>query len=355
MSTMPIIECRNVWKIFGARASEALVAAKQGNASKSELQKALGCIIGVADASFTVEAAEIFCIMGLSGSGKSTLLRHINGLIPATAGEVLIAGENIASLPTGKVRDLRARKMGMVFQNFALLPHRDVINNVGFGLELRGVAQAERDALARKALVAVQLGDWAKSPVQNLSGGMQQRVGLARALAGDPEILLMDEPFSALDPLIRRQLQDQFLALSRSLRKTTVFITHDLEEAMRIGSRIAIMRDGRIEQIGTPREILLAPANAHIAEFVSGISGGETLTVGDFLVETTSPGKSTLAWPRVKRNDKLVAAARLSAERDSDLAVVEDDGSIVGTITRNALLAALAGQARQDQGRQEHG
>jgi glycine betaine/proline transport system ATP-binding protein len=350
VTTVPPIECRHVWKIFGPRANEALLEAQRGQAGKSELQKSLGCVIGVADASFTVEAGEIFCIMGLSGSGKSTLLRHINGLIPATSGEVLIAGENIAALPAKRVRDLRARKMGMVFQHFGLLPHRNVIDNVGFGLELRGMNQVEREAKAREALDAVQLADWAMSPVQNLSGGMQQRVGLARALAGEPEILLMDEPFSALDPLIRRQLQDQFLALSRSLRKTTVFITHDLEEAMRIGSRIGILREGRIEQIGAPRDILLSPANEYVAAFISGISGGEALTVGDLLKEQDYKPASDTALPKVGATDKLANAARLSAERNTDLAVVDRDGSVLGKVTQAALLAALAGPGKAGHG-----
>ena len=232
LMTEPIIECRHVWKIFGKRALEALSAIRDQGMTKAQIVERFDCILGVADASFTVRQGEIFCIMGLSGSGKSTLVRHINRLIDPTAGQILVNGEDIGKKNPEELRRMRALEIGMVFQNMALFPHRTVRDNVAFGLEVRQVAREHRWALADEKLRMVQLADWGDRFPDELSGGMQQRVGLARALAADPGILLMDEPFSALDPLIRRQLQEQFLDLAKVMRKTTVFITHDLDEAI---------------------------------------------------------------------------------------------------------------------------
>ena len=246
------IECRNLWRIFGSRSAEALAAAKAGTVDKESALKQFGRVIGVADASFTVGKGEIFCIMGLSGSGKSTLLRHVNRLIEPTSGSVHVDGQDVMGLSDCELRALRARKIGMVFQHMALWPHKTIAGNVAFGLEVQGVEKAACRDAAEQALEKVGLGGWGERYPDELSGGMQQRVGLARALAADPDILLMDEPFSALDPLIRCDLQDEFLSLSEKSHKTTLFITHELEEAMRIGHRIAVMKDGRIEQTGTP-------------------------------------------------------------------------------------------------------
>jgi glycine betaine/proline transport system ATP-binding protein len=339
----PAIECRGVWKVFGPRAAEAIAAMRAGEMDKREVQRAFGCVVGVADASFRVERGEIFCIMGLSGSGKSTLVRQINGLVPATEGEVLIDGVSLAALGPEGTRRLRSRKIGMVFQAFGLLPHRNVLENAAFGLELRRVRRAERLARAREALAAMQLADWAEARIDQLSGGMQQRVGIARALAGDPDILLMDEPFSALDPLIRRQLQDQFLNLARRLGKTTVFITHDLDEAMRLGSRIAIMRDGRILQIGTPQEIVMAPADAHVAAFVGGVSARDTLRCRDVMarLEPADAGRAE-GLPRVPGDMRLGAAARIAGAEARDLAVVDGAGRVIGVLPMPAILTALA-------------
>ena len=343
----PAIECRHVWKIFGADAKAALGKIRHNGGSKADIQKASGAVIAVADASFSVKAGEIFCVMGLSGSGKSTLLRHINGLVAPTDGDVLIDGENIARLSRSALRNLRARKIGMVFQNFALLPHRNVLENVGFGLELRDVPRSARDARAREMLHAVQLEAWEGSSIHELSGGMQQRVGLARALAGDPDILLMDEPFGALDPLIRRQLQDQFVALCRGLKKTAVFITHDLDEAMRIGSRIAIMRDGRILQVGEPHEIALAPVDTHVAAFVRDVSFKDTLTARH--VMTAPAERADLAeMPGIGPDTTLAEAARAAAEGRHDLPVRAADGKLVGVVRIADILAALAGRAPHD-------
>jgi len=338
----PAIEFRGVWKVFGSRAAEAIAAIRTGGMGKQEVQRTYGCIIGVADASFRVEPGEIFCIMGLSGSGKSTLVRQINGLVPATAGEVFIDGASLTRLGPAKVRELRARKIGMVFQSFGLLPHRNVLDNVAFGLELRGMPRAERAARATEALAAMQLQDWGEARIEQLSGGMQQRVGIARALAGDPDVLLMDEPFSALDPLIRRHLQDQFLELSRRLRKTTVFITHDLDEAMRLGSRIAIMRDGSIVQIGTPQEIVLYPADEHVADFVRGVSTQDTLRCCDVMTPVGDAG--TQGLPRVPAELRLGDAARIAGEAAADLAVVDPSGQVLGIARILDILIAMAGR-----------
>ena len=267
-----MIELRNLWKIFAARPEQVLAAARDGGATKDELRQRFDAVIGVADATFRIERGEIFCVMGLSGSGKSTLVRLINRLIEPTDGDVLIDGVNVGRLSAADLRQLRARTIGMVFQANALLPHRSVRDNVAMPLEIQHVARYAREDRAEEALAKVGLAGWGDRSVQDLSGGMQQRVGLARAIAADPGILLMDEPFSALDPLIRRQLQDEFLRLSRDIGKTTVFITHDLQEAIRIGDRIAIMRDGVVIQIGTPSEILHEPANDYVRDFVAHIA-----------------------------------------------------------------------------------
>jgi glycine betaine/proline transport system ATP-binding protein len=229
-------------------------------------------VLGIADASFAVMRGEVFCIMGLSGSGKSTLLRHINRLVEPTAGRIRVLGQDVLALDSRALRRLRAERVGMVFQHMALLPHRTVRDNVAYPLEVRGEALSHRWAVSSEKLQLVGLSGYEERFPRELSGGMQQRVGLARALASDPEVLLMDEPFSSLDPLIRRDLQDQFVALSRQLGKTTLFVTHDMEEAIRIGSRVAIMKDGRVVQIGTPAEIVTQPVDDYVRSFVQGIA-----------------------------------------------------------------------------------
>ncbi|MGB0824268.1 MAG: quaternary amine ABC transporter ATP-binding protein, partial [Alphaproteobacteria bacterium] len=266
------IECRDLWKIYGAKSKQAMEAVMKDGLSKAEVRDRFDCVLGVQGVSFSVQKGEIFCIMGLSGSGKSTLVRHINRLIEPTSGEIHVAGNRVDTMGESQLRQLRAETIGMVFQHMALWPHRTLVDNVGFGLEVRGVDPNACSEAAVKALEAMDLGGWINHYPDQLSGGMQQRVGLARALAADPKILLMDEPFSALDPLIRRQLQDQFLDLSAQMDKTTLFITHDLDEAIRMGDHIAIMNDGEIVQIGTPEEIVTNPKDDYVAEFVKGIS-----------------------------------------------------------------------------------
>ena len=266
------IEIKNVWKIFGNNSKEALNAIQNEHISKQEALEKYNSVIGVSDVSFNVKTGEIFCVMGLSGSGKSTLVRHINRLLEPTSGQILIDNEDVMKFDSKSLQDLRNKKIGMVFQNFALMPHRSVLDNIAMPLEIRGISKNDRLDAANKILDIVELQGWGNKFAHELSGGMQQRVGLARALAADPDVLLMDEPFSALDPLIRRQLQAEFIKLSKQMKKTTVFITHDLDEAVRVGHRIAIMRDGKVIQIGTPEEVVMKPADDYVADFVKGIS-----------------------------------------------------------------------------------
>ena len=269
MESDEVIRLEGVWKVFGARAQEVMRAMQSKMLTASEVYMEYDCHIGVVDCSFSVKCGEVFCIMGLSGSGKSTVVRHLNRLIEPTAGRVTVLGHDILALKPKELRRLRAREIGMVFQHVALMPHLTVRDNVSLPLMIRGEAQEQAWQVAHACLALVNLtGNEERFPEQ-LSGGMQQRVGLARALASDPALLLMDEPFSALDPLIRRQLQQEFKDISAKLQKTTVFITHDLAEAVNVGHRIAMMRSGRVVQIGTPEEIINSPADDYVQQFVA--------------------------------------------------------------------------------------
>ncbi|MCU1723435.1 MULTISPECIES: glycine betaine/L-proline ABC transporter ATP-binding protein [unclassified Pseudomonas] len=269
MSTQAMnkIEVKNVFKIFGQRADEALQLIRESHSKEQVLSKT-GCVVGVNDLSLSIGAGEIFVIMGLSGSGKSTLVRHFNRLIDPTSGAILVDGEDIMQYDMEALRQFRRRKISMVFQSFGLLPHKTVLDNVAYGLKVRGESKQLCAERAQHWITTVGLKGYEKSWPHQLSGGMRQRVGLARALAADTDIILMDEAFSALDPLIRAEMQDQLLELQKTLHKTIVFITHDLDEAVRIGNRIAILKDGRLIQVGTPREILHNPADEYVDRFV---------------------------------------------------------------------------------------
>lgn len=267
---MSVIKVENLTKVFGRFPNEAVKLLKEGK-SKEEIIELTGMTVGVNQATFDVKAGEVFVIMGLSGSGKSTLVRMLNRLIEPTAGKVLLDGEDITTVNRDKLRHIRRKKVSMVFQNFALLPHKTILENTEFGLEIQNVKKSERQQKAKEALELVGLGQYVDMYPEELSGGMQQRVGLARALANDPDILLMDEAFSALDPLIRKDMQDELMDLHQSLNKTIIFITHDLNEALRIGDRIALMKDGNIVQVGTPEEILVNPANKYVEKFVEDV------------------------------------------------------------------------------------
>jgi glycine betaine/proline transport system ATP-binding protein len=342
------VECRRVWKIFGRQAAKALELLEREQLSKREISERFQCIIGVADTSFSVRRGETFCIMGLSGSGKSTLVRHINRLINPTSGEILVNGRRVDLMGSAELRKLRNETLGMVFQHVALLPHRTVRDNVAFGLEIRGIDSRQKKAAADAKLELVQLAGWGDRFPDELSGGMQQRVGLARALAADPDILLMDEPFSALDPLIRRRLQDQFLELSRELRKTTVFITHDLEEAIKLGDRIGIMRDGKIIQIGTAEDIVISPADDYVADFVRGMSRLKFLRaehIMEPLQRSHSPPPSSAngAPQRARPDTRLEDLIELMIRSPSPILIEAERAQPVGVVTVEALLRAIRG------------
>jgi glycine betaine/proline transport system ATP-binding protein len=267
MTTVSKIEVKNVFKIFGNRAKDALALIGQGK-TKDQVLAETGCVVGVNDLSLSIGTGEIFVIMGLSGSGKSTLVRHFNRLIDPTSGAILVDGEDILQLDMQALREFRRHKISMVFQSFGLLPHKNVLDNVAYGLKVRGETKQVCTERALHWIETVGLKGYENKYPHQLSGGMRQRVGLARALAADTDIILMDEAFSALDPLIRAEMQDQLLELQKTLHKTIVFITHDLDEAVRIGNRIAILKDGKLIQVGTPREILHAPADEYVDRFV---------------------------------------------------------------------------------------
>ena len=336
MNENPPVHCENLWKIFGARAEEALAAAKAGEVDKDEAFKRFGCVIGVADASFSVNEGEIFCIMGLSGSGKSTIIRHVNRLIEPTAGQVHVEGRDVMGLNPKELRNLRARTIGMVFQHMALWPHKTIAENVAFGLEVQKTPRNSRRAAADAALEKVGLGGWGERYPDELSGGMQQRVGLARALAADPDILLMDEPFSALDPFIRKDLQDEFLKLSRDVKKTTLFITHDLDEAMKMGDRIAIMKDGRIEQTDTPENIVLRPATDYVARFVSSISTLKYISA----VEIMTAGEPAAGSPEFGPSTPLPVLLQAFTDGAGELAIKDGDKTL-GKIRSADILEAV--------------
>ncbi|WP_144720117.1 quaternary amine ABC transporter ATP-binding protein [Agrococcus jejuensis] len=386
--TIPAIEARGLFKVFGKN-PRSLVERLRAGASRDDIPGTAAVI----DASFSVEPGEIFVIMGLSGSGKSTLIRMLNGLHDASGGTVTVNGDAITDVSDARLRSIRRDRIAMVFQHFALLPHRTVAANVAYPLELRGVPKAERIAKAHEVLALVGLDGWAERLPSELSGGMQQRVGIARALAADTDILLMDEAFSALDPLIRREMQEQLLELQATLKKTIVFITHDLNEAMFLGDRIAVMRDGRIVQIGTPEDILTDPANDYVEQFVQDVDRARVLTASNVMersrsvvADTAGPrtalkqmrdagasaayvvskerrllglvtdrdavrlvqqGATSIADvvrpapPSVRHDEVLMNLFVPSAESPLPLAVVDDDARLVGVIPRVTLLAAL--------------
>jgi glycine betaine/proline transport system ATP-binding protein len=389
---VPAIEAEHLYKVFGRKAREGVSRLQEG-ATREQLSKDDGLTAAVIDASFTVNEGEIFVVMGLSGSGKSTLIRMVNGLFEPTAGKVKIYGQDVTDASTKQLRAIRRERVSMVFQHFALFPHRTVTENAAYGLETQGVGKAERHQRAVEALELCGLKGWEDRLPGQLSGGMQQRVGLARALAADTDILLMDEAFSALDPLIRRGMQDQLIELQHRLQKTILFITHDLNEAMRLGDRIAMMRDGRIVQIGTAEQILNDPANDYVARFIQDVDRSRVLTASSvmeppvallgaeggpraahklmrenqidtlFVVDRDRRFRGVLREPSVVRSlesgrdtiddilqtdvptvtsDTVVADLfHDSADTEVPLAVIDGDGRLTGVIPRVTLLAAL--------------
>jgi glycine betaine/proline transport system ATP-binding protein len=339
------IEIKNVWKVFGNNSKDALNAIQNKRISKQEALEKYNSVIGVSDVSFDVKKGEIFCVMGLSGSGKSTLVRHINRLLEPTSGQILINNEDVMKLDQKSLQDLRNKKIGMVFQNFALMPHRSVLDNIAMPLEIRGISKNDRLDAANKILDIVELQGWGNKYAHELSGGMQQRVGLARALAADPEFLLMDEPFSALDPLIRRQLQGEFIKLSKQMKKTTVFITHDLDEAVRVGHRIAIMRDGKVIQVGTPEEIVMKPTDNYVADFVKGISRLKIVQAKSIMQSVEKFEKEfgiiTEKLESVNENDLLNKLIEKSSIKNEPILVTNNENKNIGIITQADLLKAV--------------
>ena len=344
-SSSSAIKIENVWKVFGNTSKMALDAIQNDKISKTEALEKYNSVIGVSDVSFDVKQGEIFCVMGLSGSGKSTLVRHINRLLEPTSGKILINDQDVMTLDRESLQELRNKKIGMVFQNFALMPHRSVVDNIAMPLEIRGISKNDRLDAANKILDIVELQGWGNKFAHELSGGMQQRVGLARALAADPEFLLMDEPFSALDPLIRRQLQSEFIKLSKQMKKTTVFITHDLDEAVRVGHRIAIMRDGKVIQIGTPEEIVVNPADEYVADFVKGISRLKVVQAKSIMQSVEAyEKKHGKLWDdpeSVKDNELLSGLIEKSKSKDKPLIVKNPKNQVIGVITQADLLKAV--------------
>ncbi|MDN6334050.1 MAG: glycine betaine/L-proline ABC transporter ATP-binding protein, partial [Lacticaseibacillus paracasei] len=330
------IEVRGLTKIFGKRVNRAKEMLKAGN-TKPEILKATGATVGVDRADFSIKTGEIFVIMGLSGSGKSTTLRMLNRLIEPTDGQVLIDGDDIAKLDKQALREVRRQKLSMVFQGFALLPNRTVLQNAAFGLEIQGMEKDEREMKANKALDLVGLNGFADQYPDQLSGGMQQRVGLARALASDAEILLMDEAFSALDPLNRRDMQDELLDLQEDMQKTIVFISHDLNEALRIGDHIMIMKDGEIVQIGTPEEILSQPADDYVEKFIEGVDRSQVYTAANVMIRANTVN--------IDRDGPRLAARRMRDNEISSLYVVDTKRKLVGILDADDVRSAIdAGQ-----------
>jgi glycine betaine/proline transport system ATP-binding protein len=330
----------NVYKVFGRKPDRAVRRLTEG-ATREEV-KELGTA-AVIDASFDVAPGEIFVVMGLSGSGKSTLIRMLNGLWKPSGGHVRLGDDDLANVSDARLRELRRTRVSMVFQHFALLPHRTVLANAAYPLEIQGVSRAEREKRATQALDMVGLDGWHDSLPAQLSGGMRQRVGLARALAADTDILLMDEAFSALDPLIRVEMQDQLLDLQRTLGKTIVFITHDLNEAMKLGDRIAMMHDGRVVQIGTPTQILEEPADDYVAQFVADVDRTRVLTAASVMEPVDGPRVAAhVDEPSsVPADTPLAELFAPAAESAEPLSVYDDDGDLVGQIDRETLLGAM--------------
>lgn len=337
-----IISVRNIYKVFGSQADTAMALVRAG-ASKAEVFEQTGQVIGVFDANFSVMRGEIFVIMGLSGSGKSTMVRLFNRLIEPTAGAIFLNGREITGLNDKDLLQVRRKDMGMVFQSFALMPHMTVLDNVGFGLQISGVAEKERNSRSITALRQVGLAGQENCYPHQLSGGMQQRVGLARALANDPAILLMDEAFSALDPLIRHEMQGELIKLQQQQDRTIIFISHDIEEAVRIGHRIAIMEGGRVVQIGTPRELLCNPANDYVRTFFNGFDSSRILKAGDIAQRDAQiayrPGRETPITADTPIRDIFGTVARASAP----VPVVDAAGAYQGCISQGRLLSYLGG------------
>ncbi|PCG83605.1 glycine/betaine ABC transporter ATP-binding protein [Streptomyces sp. WZ.A104] len=339
-ATEPVFAVRNLWKVFGPKADRIPGDKELAGLSAEELRARTGCTAAVRDVSFDVRKGEVFVVMGLSGSGKSTLVRCLTRLIEPTSGELAMDGEDVISMDRNRLRELRRHRAAMVFQHFGLLPHRSVIDNVAYGLEIQGMARAERRAKAAEVVAKVGLASMEERRPGQLSGGQQQRVGLARALAVDPEVLLFDEPFSALDPLIRRDMQEEVIRLHREEGRTMVFITHDLNEALRLGDRIALMRDGMIVQLGTPEEIVADPADDYVRDFVRDVPREQVISVRRAM-RPVEPGENESGVALAP--ETLVSEAIEAVARSGEYCRVVDDGRTLGIVGHEQLLAVVAG------------
>ena len=333
------VSCRELWKVYGPH-PERIVGSADAELGRAELLEKTGCTVAAREISFDVHHGEVFVVMGLSGSGKSTLVRCLTRLIEPTAGSVGICGHDVLRAPQKELRDVRRTKVSMVFQHFGLFPHRTVIDNVAYGLEVQGIDKSKRHARARELLDVVGLSAVAGAYPDQLSGGMQQRVGLARALAVDPEVLIFDEAFSALDPLIRREMQDEVVRLQDRLQKTVIFVTHDLDEALKIGDRIAIMKDGRFVQVGTPAEIVGAPADAYVREFVRDVPRGKVLTASF----ATLPHRGETPQEIVRHDQRLSELLPVVFGAQGPIGVVDGTGELVGILDHRMVIHVLAGR-----------
>jgi glycine betaine/proline transport system ATP-binding protein len=335
----PTIAVEKLWKVFGPK-SDKVVGTPLAELSRAELRAQAGCLAAVRDVSFDVEPGEVFVVMGLSGSGKSTLVRCLTRLIEPTSGEIRIDGESVRQMNPKRLRELRRHQVAMVFQHFGLLPHRQVVDNIAYGLEIQGVGRAQRHARAEEMLALVGLDGHGQQYPEQLSGGMQQRVGLARALASDPAVLLFDEPFSALDPLIRRDMQAEVRRLHAEVGKTLVFITHDLAEALTLGDRIAVMRDGALVQVGTPEELVGAPADDYVADFVRDVPRADVLTLR-WIVRPAAEGETPADQPLPATT--LIRDAMARILHAAQPVPVSDGDTVIGVVDTGQLLPALTG------------
>jgi len=331
------VSCSNVWKIYGPKA-DRIVGTPDADLPRQELLAKTGCVSAVRDVSFEVGQGEVFVVMGLSGSGKSTLVRMLNRIHDPTAGEILVDGRDVMRMDADELRSVRRTKISMVFQHFGLLPHRRIVDNVAFGLEIQGADKDGRFAKATEVLDVVGLEGWGDRFPDELSGGMQQRVGLASALATDPEIMLFDEPFSALDPLIRRDMQDEVRRLQNEMKKTMIFITHDLAEALKLGDRIAIMKDGAFVQVGTPEEVVAHPADDYVADFTKDVPRAHVLTARAIMRPVN--GHGSVDGPAVAPTTVVQELIPIVAEADRTIRVMDGE-ELVGLVDRSAVMAAL--------------
>jgi glycine betaine/proline transport system ATP-binding protein len=331
------LACRGVWKLFG-RGADTYMAANPS--PTTEQLSAAGLMAGVRDVSLEIGEGEIFIVMGLSGSGKSTLLRCLSRLIEPSAGEVLLEGRDLLKASEAELIDIRRHKMGMVFQHFALLPHLSVLDNVAFPLAIQNVAKPEREERAREVIELVGLGGRERAYPSQLSGGQQQRVGIARSLAVKPELWFLDEPFSALDPLIRGEMQDELIRLQRVLKKTMIFVTHDFDEAIKLADRIAIMKDGQVVQLGTPEELVMRPATDYVAAFTRNVQRAKVLTARSVM----SPVNGVAAIGQVKATDKIADVAPIVIGAGKPMAVIDESGAVIGTLAPQSVIDTLIGR-----------